>query len=241
MKKTIIILSTIALIVSCGHATAKHENEKLPDVESIDISELLGKEKEFFGMIGDDVQKMGIVFLSTTRISETEYEVIGKSKVKNNICDFKGVIETQYVVESDLDEEYREVGYADGKVIGKYRFYEDKNQTHTGIFEGNFEIYWVYQDDNTIGLADLWYTVSDYNAIFNGEWRNYQTGSIKKACWSNYRGCYPRSFRSDGPDVIPPTEYRSKGWFEVDMFSSDEEKRAIAEKEWCENWLDWWK
>ena len=74
----------------------KKEYRELPNVENVDLTKILPNGKAmytvdgkldfgFWGIIGDDVQYMGIVFLSITRINETEYEVIGKSKVKNNI------------------------------------------------------------------------------------------------------------------------------------------------------------
>jgi len=256
MKKTIIILSVIALFAgSCKQITQKRiavemhkENnvsqtniKELPKVESIDIPKLLWKETAFIGMIGDDIQKMGIVFLSTTKTSENKYEVIGKSKVKNNVCDFKGIIEAQHVIESDIDSS--EIATVDGKVTGKYLFHEDRNQSGTGTFEGTFEIYWTYSEDSTIVLADFWYTASEYTILFTGNWKSYQTGSAKQACWSDYKGCFPADFDcSDGPDLIPNEKYRSNGWgYEIDIFSSDTKTREKAEKEYREHWVDWWK
>lgn len=220
--------------------------EKVKDlfsVDSIDISKLLWKEIEFLGMIGDDIQRMGIVFLSTTRISINEYEIIGKSKVKNNICDFEGIIEAERVIETDIErDEIPELSTVDGRIIGKYHFIEDKNQSGTGIFEGIFEIYWAYYDDDKIGLADFWYTMSDYTIIFTGSWKSYQTGNSKNACWSDYQGCFPAGFRSDGPDIIPDEKYRSSGWGSLtDLWSFDEEKEKNAAKYERENWYHWWK
>ena len=252
MKKAAIILSIFTIfIMSCNHSVSEKptvflqdceekDYRKLPEIASVDLTKLLIKNAPYTGMIGDDIQKMEVVFLSITRINEMEYKIIGKSKVKNNICDFEGVIEVQNVIESDIAKS--EIADVDGKVIGKYRFYENKNQPHTGIFEGAFETYWAYDDDGIVVSSDFWYTASAYAIIFSGTWKSYQTENIKNACWSDYKGCFPSGFnRSDGPDLIPNEEYRSRGWFEADMFSSDEEKRAIAKKEWRENWLDWWK
>ncbi len=216
----------------------------LPKIESIDVTNLLRKEIDFCGMIGDDIQRMEIVFLSTKRMSKNEYEVIGKSKVKNNICDFKGVIEVLSVEKSEIEGKSDESpNIVDGKITGKYHFLEDKSQPGTGSFDGVFEIYWAYDDNDTIGLADIWYTQSDYTIVFDGSWKSYQTGKIKKACWSDYKACFPDDFnRSDGPDLIPDEKYRSKGWGDlIDMFSSDLKKRENAEKEFREHWQNWWK
>ncbi|MCL1938384.1 MAG: hypothetical protein FWF52_08335 [Candidatus Azobacteroides sp.] len=214
--------------------------QKLPKVEDIDIAKLFGSEKEFLGMLGDEVQRMGIVFLSTKRIDDHKYEVIGKSKVKNNICDFKGIIEAQYVVESGLEN--WDGNNADGKIIGKYNLAEDKKQSGTGVFEGTFEIYWT---DNTgkMAIAEIWYTASPYTVLFDGTWKSYRTGASKKACWSDYRACFPAGFNvSDGPDLIPDEKYRSKGWgYLIDMFSFDEKTKERGQNEYKVQWEDWWK
>jgi hypothetical protein len=266
MRKPIITLTAAALLAfGCGQSGKKRaengaaENTVLEsaavaqnfqengetkrsapsNLDSIDISSLLGKETEFLGMIGDDIQRMGIVFVSTSRISETGYEVVGKSKVKNNVCDFRGVMEAQSAMKADFGND--EINTVDGRITGKYCFYEDKNQPGTGVFEGTFDIYWAHYDDET-GIADIFYTYSKYNVLFDGIWKSYQTGAVKRACWSDYKACFPDGFDcSDGPDLIPDEKYRSAGWFEADIFSSDDEKRERAEKERRDNWVEWWK
>ena len=111
MKKTVLILTILVFVASsCKQATKQQtENSETEnnvtenvasedsDISQSDISNLWGSERDFIGGIGDEWQKMGIVFLSTVKTGETEYEVIGKSKVKNNICDFHGIMEVQDV------------------------------------------------------------------------------------------------------------------------------------------------
>ena len=272
MKKSILILSVIILFASgCGRTNCsseqtaiktqkenpiienfqseklseikdKEEYRKLPEIKDIDLSKLLRKEINFMGMIGDDIQKMGIVFLSTTRISENEYEIIGKSKIKDNVRDFKGIMKVQDVLESDIDG--GEVSTVDGMITGKYSFAQDTTQYGTGVFEGYFKIYWAYGKNDVISLADFWYTTSNYTILFEGSWKNYQTGETKNACWTDYKGCFPDDFdMSDGPDLVPSEKYRSSGWGDkIDMFTaSDRETRKDAEKRFLENWVDWWK
>jgi hypothetical protein len=213
---------------------------KFHNFENIDATKLLGKEMNFQGMIGDDIQMMGIVFLSTTRINRSEYEITGKSKVRNNICDFKGI---QSVTGTELESGEDSPNMVDGKIAGKYCFYEDNNQSGTGFFDGVFEIYYAYYSDSIIGLADIWYTQSDYTILFDGNWKSYRTGKIKKACWSDYKACFPTDFNtSDGPDLIPNEKYRAKGWgWIIDIYSSDTGKRKKAEREFHEEWENWWR
>jgi len=215
------------------------DSQEFPDVKDVNIETLIAKETEFHGMIGDDIQNMRIVFTSIHRINEREYEIIGKSKVRNNICDFKGFIEVIEIVETDFAGGDEAPNIVDGKIIGNYRFNEDKNQSGAGIFEGMFEIYWAHYEDS-IGVADIWYTYSHYNILFDGTWESNHTGKTKKACWSDYKACFPEGFNvSDGPDLIPNEKYRSKGWdYMIDLFSQDEEKK---EKAFAEYNRKWWK
>ena len=150
-------------------------------------------------------------------------------------------MEAQYVIKSDIDSS--EISVVDGRIIGKYHFEEDRNQSGTGIFDGMFEIYWAYYNDSIIGLADFWYTKSDFTVLFDGNWKSYRTGKTKIACWSDYKGGFPVGFnRSDGPDIIPDEKYRSSGWGpEIDLWSFDKEKEENAAKELRKNWTYWWR
>jgi len=215
------------------------DSQKFPEIRDINVEKLINKETEFHGMIGDDIQNMRIVFTSIHRINEREYEIVGKSKVRNNICDFKGSIEIIEIVETDFAGGNESPNIVDGKIIGNYSFNEDKNQSGTGIFEGTFEIYWAHYEDS-IDVADIWYTYSNYAILFDGIWKSNHTGKTKKACWSDYKACFPEGFNvSDGPDLIPNEKYRSKGWgYMIDLFSQDEEKREKAIEIYNEQW---WK
>ena len=208
-------------------------------VDDIDVGRLIYKDVEFHGMIGDDIQNMRIVFTAIRRINEREYEVIGKSKVKDNICDFKGTMEAKNVETYDIIDEDDDLSTIDGQIRGHYIFSEDKTQSGAGIFEGWFKVYWAYYYDG-IGLADLWYTSSDDLIHFDGTWKSNRTEKIKNVCWGDYNACFPADFDiSDGPDLIVSEKYRSSGWgYMIDFYSQDEEKRqkAIAEYE-----KQWWK
>jgi hypothetical protein len=152
-------------------------------------------------------------------------------------------MEAQYVIESNLEN--WDGNNADGKIIGKYNFSEDRKQVGTGTFEGTFEIYWSddWEDNRGIDIAEIWYTASTYTILFDGTWQSYRTKSSKKACWSDYRACFPAGFNvSDGPDLIPDEKYRANGWgYLIDMWSFDEKKAEKAKQEYDKNWFNWWK
>jgi len=262
MKKTILILSILAVTTSgCGQATKKQTeqniqneietnpmNEEKIKYKSIDISKLWGQERDFFGKIGGNQQKMGIVFLSTVRISETEYEVIGKSKVKNIICDFKGIMEVQNITFEENE----------GAITGKYRFYEDKNQSKTGEFEGEFVIWWFENYDIYIDVGKSPSSHPDYKGNvslplvveFSGTWKSYNTDATKLTTrWGNSTSVFPGSW-NDGQEYFRAENYHSIGWGPFfDRMSNgyqyiescDEKTREKAEKEYQKLWVNWWK
>ena len=217
------------------------ETSDFIEYKSIDVSKFWGNERDFFGKIGSKQQKMGIVFLSTRRISEKEYEVIGKSKVKNNICDFKGIMEVQQIdFESDDPSVVSSIG-------GKFRFYEDKNQSNTGEFEGEFSISWyenydIYLDIGS-GRPDVYNKDSRLPTVveFRGTWKGYNSTTKSTVRWGNEEHVFPGSW-NDGQEFTLAKNYREIGWGPFfDRKSSDEETRKKAEAEYQKLWVNWWK
>ena len=96
------------------------------------------------GVIGANHQRIRIAFTSIEQNPEKlwEYRVVGKSKVKNNICDFVGVIRADSVVELKalhygVDDMYKDSSIVNqGVVFATYNFDESKEQNHSGTFSG---------------------------------------------------------------------------------------------------------
>jgi hypothetical protein len=236
--------------------TETYENDKLikewtkqtenDASETIDISTLWGNERDFFGQIGSKKQKMGIVFLSTDKFSEAEeeqgiYKVIGKSKVKNNICDFEGVMAVQHIgFENDAPNVVNEIK-------GIFHFYEDKNQSNTGEFEGEFLISWyenydIYLDIGS-GRPDVYNKDSRLPTVvdFRGTWKGYNSAVKSTVHWGNEEHIFPGSW-NDGQEFTLAKNYREIGWGPFfDREDSDEETRKKAEEEYQKLWVNWWK
>jgi len=176
---------------------------------------------------------MGIVFLSTVRMNDTEYKVTGISKVRDNIRGFEGTIEVQNAVEGFYD------GWVEGGLDGKYQFKADRNQTSTGEFEGTFYIQW---GGNTNTVHDIGKRHSaEIEVAFAGNWTSYTTGAVRRTNWGNSEWLLPGTF-NDGQEYTRAENYRSIGWGSYfDRYDGDEEVRQKAEKEYREEWHEWWK
>ena len=87
-------------------------------------------------MIGDKGQRIQMKFTKVEKSDSVTYTITGRSRVNKNICDFKGYVKIENILECDLEED--DTDSYTGEIIGTYHFEEDKSQAHTGIFEGRF-------------------------------------------------------------------------------------------------------
>jgi hypothetical protein len=204
---------------------------------TIDLMDILKKETVFVGNIGNEMQKMGVVFLSTVKKTDVEYEVTGKSKVKDNICDFKGTVEVQSSGEEFFTHE--ELVWSEGNISGKFLLKEDRNQSSTGEFEGTFYFQW---GGNTNTIFDIGERHSaEIEVKFDGNWKSYRTGASRRTSWGNSERVLPGGF-NDGQEYIRAKNYRSIGWGSYfDRNDEDEGMREKAEKEYRAEWVEWWK
>jgi len=215
----------------------------------IDITKIIRQEAIFLGIFGDKYQKMGIAFLTITRINDTQFEVKGKSKLENNVNDFRGTIEVQSQEERRNPSPY---GFEeiDGKAVGKYLFEEDRSQPSTGIFEGTFEIIYVLTgEDLRTSFTNVSASDIQVGADFIGNWKSYRSGATYTANWGNLNTFEPIRAGYDG-SVMIREEYRSSGWaFELDRlpiyiesnWNENEAQEKIRNHPDYAEWFEWWK
>lgn len=186
------------------------------------------------GFIGENYQRLQIRFLSVIQNFDNPYEyfLYGKTKVKDNICEFQGslIIRETGVVE---DEEYTELTRA--YLAGDYVLFEDQSCLHSGIFRGSF-ITTIYLD----GEATVYYDNLDKgkrdftNNEFFGQWEGYYPYEVKDANWGDYR--IPYSTQLDmGLDTFKPSfNFLDNGWRE---YLDEQEKIEVGGEveEWWGN------
>lgn len=213
----------------------------------VDLSSLFKNNYgSYDGVIGAKHQRIRIYFDSIIKSDDDEftYIVFGRTKVKENVCDFKGVIVFYYANKDASFKKENEINEIDGTLKANYIFRENPNQKHTGLFKGKLISYWTIKDGNVI-LGTGEYTSIDYGFAFEGSWQGYKSENITKCCWSNYRiPCTPDDFNvSDGPDVIPNIKYKDAGWGHLNIiYSSDPESEEFmnaSEAEKKES--NWWR
>jgi len=190
-----------------------------------DVPEIIGQLKKYNcnlvwlrtnsqdGVIGINYKRIKIKILTATQDKNNPliYHITGKSKVKDNICDFKGIItilKAYQYKESEIPKARQ------GTLFAQYIFNEQTNQTHSGKFKGIVESSFLIdsttnkiQLDTTAEIADGY-----FNNSFVGVWKDYKTNQEKKCIWGEYRLPFTFDFDSGDGEMHINDKYKKNGW-----------------------------
>jgi len=226
---------------SLQNATAKVEMDStqeflLTSIENSDLGFLWeGSQSQDnrLGFIGENFQRLQIRFLSVIQNFDNPYEYFfyGKTKVKDNICEFQGslIIREAGMIE---DDEYPDLKRA--YLAGDYVLFEDQSCLHSGIFRGNF-ITTIYLDkEGTVYYDNLEKEERDYtNNEFFGKWEGYFPYEVMDANWGDFRIPYSTQLDMGLDSFKPSFNFLDKGWQEyLDEQEKMEEGGEIEE---------WWR
>jgi hypothetical protein len=219
-----------------------HFENSLNEYQDHDFSNLwLTKDNRItYGFIGANYQRFQIKLISIIKNpSENQvYQVFGKSKVNQNICDFQGFITIKSIYHLDHLEYTNKFC---GVLVFDYIFYEDPKQKHVGIFKGKGVIYWYKDSENKIVYDDLMLVADGFrNNQFVGTWTEYSKSNPKTCNWGDYRIPMSGDLNSGAGEFVPNEKYKKYGWENyLDIYSFDnDEKREKAEKI---EFREWWK
>lgn len=201
------------------------EKNEIEEYSKYDFSSLwLKTENKFvYGIIGVDYQRILIkfIFVERTLNNPNEYLVYGKSSDKSSVCDFIGKITITKIQKLKnenfgVDDEYRNFGIkSQGLLIAKYEFFENKEQNHSGQFQGNLQLEWYLDKDEKIRYNDIDLNADGYfNNAFVGIWKMYNS-NIEKICnWGDYRVPYVKCDFDIGAGELSISEkYLMNGWW----------------------------
>ncbi|HTA81504.1 MAG TPA: hypothetical protein VK783_01090 [Bacteroidia bacterium] len=227
MKRILIVYLLLLPFITFGQK--KIDTNKLykllaDKLAPLDLSGVLKSESAVIvGFIGSNYQRIQIHYSSIVKDKSKpdEYLVKGKSKVKDNVCDFTGVITITKTIEN---EQYTgDTGKAamyvnldsvrEGTLTAHYNFKEDSTQKFSGIFDGTLtsdfylDINYKPHYDNTMQGAD------DYsNNQFTGTWIMYGGKLIKKCNWGDYRIPDCGNLDVGVGNFTPDQKYIKNGW-----------------------------
>ncbi|MCF8381360.1 MAG: hypothetical protein K9H49_17435 [Bacteroidales bacterium] len=217
------IISLLAFVNLNGQVAEKEQASDSPENSNSYIISYLGytdvgflwkgevSQNERLGFIGDEYERFQIHFNSIIQNFDNpfEYLVYGKSKVKNNICEFQGSI---IISEVGFDQAEGD-DFSRGFLKGDYLFYEDPSCMHSGIFQGEFYTNFYLEDTETLYYDDIDSKEASFtNNSFIGKWYHYNS-ELEKVCnWGDQR--IPESAALDIglTEFKPSFKYYEAGW-----------------------------
>jgi hypothetical protein len=225
-------------------------NKNQDSLLKYDFSKLLTSQgNNTLGYIGSNFQRIKIRLISVVKnqSNEKEYLVYGKSKVKNNVCEFLGKIEIQKICLKNEEERLsnynvamqhgdedvaNQFKYPKGRIVAKYLFFEKKEQKGTGIFEGILKCDF-YIKDTTPTYDDLEKNSDSFNNNqFVGKWTSYKTNKPKACNWGDYRVAYSKDLDIGVAEFSVNEKYLDVGWMNFykafllqDLNAQKEEKK----------------
>ncbi len=222
MKKILIVLLIFSLQSFGQENTTVNYTQKKMEYDISNLFELkefnyglsneLVKRAQPIGYIGNNYQRFHIHFTSVIKNpnNSTEYFVYGKTKVKNNICEFQGKI-TINNVEKVTEPEFPNI--ETGIINGKYEFYETPGQTGTGILEGTFQTNFFVDKNGEQKYNALMFSADGfYNNMFQGTWTSYKTRISKECNWGDYRIPDSGDLHLGAGEFAPNPDFNEFGW-----------------------------
>jgi hypothetical protein len=185
------------------------------------------------GFIGDNYQRIRIKFLSVAKDVKHPniYIISGISKVKDNICKFKGTIEVKNIwiyknLHWGVDDDYKNKGIkSEGMVVGEYHFMEDSTIKYSGKFDGIESTKWYIDQNGEVKYDNIQIQSDSYcNNQFVGTWRGYKATASKRCNWGDYRIPFSGDLDVGEGDFSPNEKYLKYGWSSY--------KDSHSEKDW---------
>jgi hypothetical protein len=231
-----------------------NEYDLLDNFANFDFSPIFLTNTDPIGFIGDNYQRFYIHFdlVQKNCHSSTNYQVYGKTKVKENICSFQGNITLMSVrllnedlrlaahsqAETHKDNElFNRTKYPVYILLASYNFYEDKEQKYSGTFTGYLKSAFYIKGDS-LCFNDLERGFSDdySNNQFAGIWQMYNSKIQKKCNWGISRIPCSRDLDIGVGFFSPNEKYLKNGWENYYSAYIEQNEEAIK----MEN-RRWWK
>ncbi len=255
MKRTISFL----LLLLCGYyLQAQDEILTLSKLKQKDISHLFSSKTilaenedtivrpEPLGFMGENYQRFYIHYLTVEKCKTDLlcYHITGKTRVKDNMCDFKGEIVLDNITHYNTNEnEYADSGFSDtGNIHGHYTFREDETQKGTGVLNGKVSVHYYLKKG--IIYYDAYMLIADgySNCQYEGTWTSYKTGKTKTCNWGDYRIPNSKDLDNGCAEFIPQEKYAKFGWQNYILlftipYDDNYEKNPI----YIEENREWWK
>ena len=196
-----------------------------------------------YGFIGANYQRLRIIIISAVKNKGNPaiYNIIGKSNVKNNICEFSGTIKISQInvfqkMHLGVDDVYKNKGIIyQGILIADYQFKEDSSQVNSGLFDGTLTSWWYVDKNGKVQYDDIESISDTYNNNqFVGTWTSFRN-DLKKVCnWGDWRIPFSGDLDIGVGEFSPDDKYLQYGWqtYRDAYIYNNQQARQIEENQW---------
>ena len=220
-----------------------HDLNKLwfsnPDKKDADI--LAVTHPTPLGIIGENCQRFYIHYTAVTKCktNSCQYNVTGKTRVKENICGFSGTITITKTRIYTKQFDYR---YKQGFVECAINFKEDTTQVNSGIFTGKLVTTFYLDEKRMIEYDDLLFGADLYfNNQVQATWTSYATYKSKKVKWGDYRIPGNTGFDVGDGEFMIDDKYVKNGWQNYKAARSGDPENAATKNAESAEAIEWWK
>lgn len=248
-----ILIIVLALVcVTFSHAQDPTSTDFYQHIKRYNLSKLWcadsittqddGKKLSFpepLGYIGDSFQRFYIHYISIEKSKSNPYvyNVMGKTKVKNTVCRFKGTIT---ILKAKLYNATDDERYKQGSTECQVVLYEDSLQNSSGYIQGKLKTQFCIDKKNQIHYDAIVLIADNYsNNQCVATWTSYKTKKSKKCNWGDFRIPDSKELDSGVGDVVINPKFLKSGWQTfADCNSTDPAK---ARKALLVEKARWWK
>ncbi|MDL2216100.1 hypothetical protein LJB81_00035 [Desulfovibrio sp. OttesenSCG-928-M14] len=205
---------------SCGQETVA--TDFYADIARHDLATVfLTRPGEYLGFIGNDGQRFYIYFAEALKTDDDPhtYIVAGKTRVKNNICDFDGriTIRKAGIYKKDpANDDFPK--FRQGFIGADVSLFEVDVQKGSGKIQGVVQSYIAIDQQGTLTYDALTEGADGFeNNQFAGTWTSYKTGATKVCNFGHSRFPHtglPKGVRLDKGvgQFLPEDTYIKNGW-----------------------------
>jgi hypothetical protein len=228
-KKLLCSFLFVILFYNCANAQATKSNSFYDELKRYDLSKVFnpdsiiddGNEKfkrpEPLGYIDPNYQRFQIHFISIGKDNSNPYvyNITGKTKVKDYICNFTGTITVDEAT-YDTSGLMNDIGFPEyraGLITAIVIIEEYKMQPGSGIIKGKIKTDIYFDAKKDIHYSALMLIADGFfNNQIEATWTSYKTGKSKTCNWGDFR--IPNSGDLDigSGEFAVNSKYKENGW-----------------------------
>ncbi|MFD1258353.1 hypothetical protein ACFQ3S_16225 [Mucilaginibacter terrae] len=197
---------------------------------------------EPLGFIGAKYQRFYIHYTSVSKDPSNPYQYLvkGKTRVKNNICNFTGTITVKQAKKYlEPNEEYPQYKY--GYLICEINLKEDPKQPGSGMLKGKLTTNWYINERGQFAYDTLIPADGFSNNETVARWTSYKGGASKVCNWGDFKIPEAGDLDFSVSELMINKKYVNNGWQNYMLSLDADSGKPAALKARAEEKREWWK